>query len=181
MLCIIFPWLLNFITKCAPFGPVHIFCPPPNTPVLKQGSAAPSPGTTPCLQHVRSQTTQQEVSTGWLGKPHLPLHTAHITPRTIPLPIHGKFSSRKLVPGAKKVGTTGLWQPPNCSLLVWFSIAQYPQGPSMFLQMTRFQVLWLEIFETTFYLLSIIALLLWGGFLVMNKTKQSLSFLLFKW
>ena len=68
MLCIIFPWLLNFITKCAPFGPVHVFCPPPNTPVLKQGSTAPSPGTTPCLQHVRSQTTQQEVSTGWLGK-----------------------------------------------------------------------------------------------------------------
>ena len=74
---------------------------------LEQGSPTPGPRTGSGLRPVRNWAAQQEVSGGQQVKLHLPLPIARITAGTTTSPLPPaveKLSSRKLVPGAKKVG-----------------------------------------------------------------------------
>ena len=139
MLCIVSLGLFNFTTESVHLLALFTYLAHlPTPPFSSRGLQPRARGLFPACSVLGTRPHSRRWAPGDWAKPHLQLHTAHVTPCTVPLPIHGKFSSRKLVPGTKKVGTTGLWQPPICSLLAWFSIEQYPPGPSMFLQRAIF-------------------------------------------
>lgn len=68
---------------------------------LEQWSPTPRPQTSTSPWPVRNRAAQQKVSSGLASEAS---HAIHPVTNTAPVPLQGKLSSIKLVPGDKKVG-----------------------------------------------------------------------------